>query len=94
LFVQQCAIGLRLLLVLLLRRGEGAQAVVPIGFQCIGDQTILGIDLHKALLRQIGFIAGSLNALLTQAICFLQALAARPVRLPVSQVAWRRAPTD
>lgn len=48
------------------------QLLVPIGFQCIGDQAVGGIDVHVAPLRQLGFVASALHSLLPQPAGFIQ----------------------
>ena len=52
---------------------EAAEFLVPFRLQHIGHQTVGGIDLHEPLLRQVGFVAGSLDLLTAQPVHFLQA---------------------
>ena len=51
---------------ILLGLGQRAELVIPVGFQGIGDETVVGIDLQEALLGQVGLIACPLDLLLPQ----------------------------
>ena len=74
LLVQYGAIGLALSLILLLGLGQRTQPLVPIRFQGVGHQAILGIDLHEPLPGQVGLVAGTLDVLSPQAIRLVQPL--------------------
>lgn len=50
-----------LALVLTLQVVELAQALVPVGFQCIGHQPVVRIHLGVAAARQLGFVACTLE---------------------------------
>ena len=47
---------------------ERAQLRVPVGLELVGDQAVVGVDLHVASAREIGFVARALDLLLAQAI--------------------------
>ena len=72
--VQDGTIGLTLLLILLLGLGQRPQLVVPVRFESIRNQPILGIDLKKSLPSQVCLVAGTLDMLPAQVIRFVQTL--------------------
>ena len=45
-----------------------AQLVVPFRLERIGDEAVVGIDLHVAPARELGFIAQSLDMLAAQGV--------------------------
>ncbi|MER8930845.1 hypothetical protein [Mesorhizobium sp. M0859] len=59
--VQQRAVGLVLALVLALECVEVAQPCVPAGFQRVGDQAIVRLNLQVAPAGQFSLTAGSLQ---------------------------------
>ena len=56
-------VGLVQALVFFLRLVQGAELAVPLRLQSIGDQTVSGIHVHVAALRQVRFITGPLHLL-------------------------------
>src|SRR5579875_3204575 len=68
--INQQALLLRLLLILLLRLGERTKFVVPFRFQALGDQAIVGIDLHVAAAGEFSLILCTLNMYSPQRIDF------------------------
>ena len=71
--IQSGAIGLPALLAALLGLREGAQRLVPFGFQRVGDQAVVGVDLHIPSARQIALVARLLDLLAAQPLPFLGA---------------------
>ena len=65
-------IGLLLALTFVLGLRQGSQFLIPIGFQCIGNEAIGGINVHVSPLRQFGFIAGAFDPLLSQPVGFIE----------------------
>ena len=59
--VQCHAIGLPLAVGVVLGVGAGAELVVPVGFESIGDQPVSGIDKQVPLARQLGLVLGALD---------------------------------
>lgn len=59
--------------IILLRLRERTQLSVPIGFERIRHQAILGIDPQIAPLRQFRLITSPFHLLAPQAVSFLQA---------------------
>ena len=53
-----------LTLVDVLSLGKFAQPVVPLGFQHVGDQAVVGMHPSEAILREFSFVACSLDVLL------------------------------
>jgi len=53
----------RLLVVLFLGLGQDSQLIIPLRFQTIGNQTIIGIDLHITPAREFRLVSRSLNVL-------------------------------
>jgi hypothetical protein len=53
--------------------GKFAQSGVPLGFQHVGDQTVIRMHLPEPMLRELTFVACTLHVLLTQAIGLLHA---------------------
>ena len=51
-----------------------AQPLIPVRFQCIGHQAIIGIDLEEAALGKIRFVARTLYVLSSQPVRFLVAV--------------------
>jgi hypothetical protein len=47
------------------------QLAVPFRLQCVRDESVPGIHLHVPSLRQTGFVTGSLDLGLSQAIGFV-----------------------
>jgi hypothetical protein len=45
-----------LLLVLFLRLGQGTELVIPLRFQAIGNETIIGVDLHVATASEFSLV--------------------------------------
>jgi hypothetical protein len=72
-FINHDLIGLTLPVVLFLNFVQSTQFVVPFRFEDIGNQSIRGIDVHVAALRQITVIAGALDLFAAQAVYFLHA---------------------
>ena len=56
------------LLIRLLCRGERAKAVIPFRLERVGHESIVGIDLQEATLRQFGVVAGAFDLLLSQSV--------------------------
>jgi hypothetical protein len=69
--VQFLRVGRRLLRVARVSLGEGAQFVVPVGFEGIGHQAMLGIDPPIPSLREVRLVAGVLELLAAQAVHLL-----------------------
>ena len=61
-------IGLLSLLTFLLGLGQQAELFVPLHFQGIGDQTVVGINPHVAQAGLVGLILGPLHLLLPKPI--------------------------
>ena len=57
-----------LALVVLLGGGQGAQGFVPVGFEVVGDQAVVGVDGHVAAARRFGGVAGPLDVLAAQRV--------------------------
>ena len=68
--VNQQTLLLCLLLVLFLRLGQGAQLIIPLRFQAIGDKTIIGIDFHITAASEFSLVLCSLNVLPPQRVGF------------------------
>ena len=60
-----------LTLVVVLRRVQGAELVVPLGFQRGSHQTVVGVDAEITPLGQFGFITGPLDLLAPQPVGFV-----------------------
>ncbi len=71
--VQDLLVDDTLLFVLLLGICKGAEPLVPLGLQGTRNQAIVGINVHEALPRQVGFVADTFDLLLAQAVGFAQA---------------------
>ena len=59
-----------LLLVLFLRLGQSTEVVIPLRFQTIGDEPIIGVDLHVATASEFSLVLCSLNVLPPQRVGF------------------------
>jgi hypothetical protein len=55
------------------RFAEGAQLRVPTGFEGVGDESVRGREVHKALASEIDFVLRALDLSMTQAISFVEA---------------------
>ena len=64
LLVENLLIDDSLLFVLLLRIRKGTEPFVPLGLEGTRNQAIVGIDVHEALPRQVGFVADTFDLLL------------------------------
>ena len=58
---------------------QGAQRVVPVGLQCVGDETVLGVDREVAAAGELGALVGALDVAFAQLVgligaCFQLAL--------------------
>jgi transposase len=71
--VNDLPIGDALPLVVLLRGGERAQALVPLGFQRVRHETVVRIDLHVTAAGEIRVVPGALNLFGAQAIGLVDA---------------------
>jgi len=68
--VNQQTLLLRLLIVLFPGLGQDTQLIIPLCFQAIGNQTIIGIDLHIAPASEFSLVLCSLNVLVPQRLGF------------------------
>ncbi len=66
--IERHRIGRAPALVLLLRGRQGPQPVVPFSLERIGDQAVVGIDLHVATPGQLGLVASPVHLLASQLI--------------------------
>jgi hypothetical protein len=64
-------IGLALELMILLKRIESAQMLVPVGFELIRNQAIIGIHLQIPTTCKLGLVTRTLELLTTQRVCRL-----------------------
>jgi hypothetical protein len=78
------AIGVTLVLVVVLCLGEGAECVVPVGFEGIGDQPVGGIDVQIPLTRQVGRVLNALDLEAAEPIGILAPLSVRLDNLELS----------
>jgi hypothetical protein len=62
------AAGLGLLVVVVLRLTQRAQGIVPVGFQGVGDQTVVRVDPEIASAGQVGALPGPLNVVAAQCV--------------------------
>ena len=60
-------------LALLAGIGQYAELVVPIAFEHVGDEAIVGVDQHKAALGEIGVGLGALDRAAPQPVCLFVA---------------------
>jgi len=51
---------------------QGSQFTVPVRFQLVGYQTVVGIDPQVAAACQVGFLLGTLHDLAPKAIDFFE----------------------
>ncbi len=66
LLIEEKAVSLALAFIVFLSGREGAQLVVPLGFQGVRHQPMVGVDAEEAALGQFGFVASSLKLLATK----------------------------
>jgi len=62
------------LLVVVLRLAEGAEGVVPVGFEGVGDQTVVRVDAEVAAAGQVGAVPCSFDVVAAQGVCFVGAV--------------------
>lgn len=68
--IDQQSLLLCLLVVLFLCLGHGTELVIPLRFQAIGNETIIGIDLHVATAREFSLVLCPLNVAPAQRVGF------------------------
>jgi hypothetical protein len=68
--IDQQSLLLCLLLVLFLRLGQGTELIIPLRFQTIGNETIIGIDLHVATASELSLVLCPLNMTPPQRVGF------------------------
>ena len=68
--VNQQALLLCLLLVLILCLCQGTKFVVPLPFEAVSDETIIGIDFHVAMASEFSLVLCALNVLPPQRVGF------------------------
>jgi len=68
--VNQQALLLRLLLVVLLRFGQATELVIPFRFQAVGNQSVAGVDIHVTPAGKLGFVLCPLDVFPPQRIGF------------------------
>src|SRR5690606_15785915 len=73
LLIKSCTVGLLLLLVAILSVCEGAQCLVPLGLQRIGNESVVRVALHEAAAREIRLVARPLDFLLAQPVTLFRA---------------------
>jgi len=71
--IEEQALGLVLAVVLLLGGTQGAQFCVPVGFQGISDEPVVGVDAQVAALGQLCLVASAFDLLPAQTVGFLGA---------------------
>ena len=49
---------------------QGAQRVVPVGFEAVGDEPVVGVDGQVAATGQVGAVAGAFDVLAAQCVGF------------------------
>ena len=49
---------------------QGAQRVVPVGFEGVGDEPVVGVDGQVAAAGQVGAVAGAFDVLAAQRVGF------------------------
>ena len=59
-------------LVLLLGLAQGAQLGVPVGFERISDESVLGVHVHVAMAGVVGFELGPLDVPMAQAVSLFE----------------------
>ena len=72
LFVENLTVLFLPLFVFLLSFIQRTQLLIPVGFESIGNQSILRVDMHISTLRQFRFIPGPLDLLFAKSIDFIQ----------------------
>ena len=74
LLAEQPLIGGTLALVFALQRIQMPEPVVPVGFQRVGDETIIRVDLEITAPRELSLITGPLQLRAAQALGLLDAM--------------------
>ena len=71
LFAEQSLVGLVLTVLLLCKSLQMAQGLIPLGFERIGHQSVIGIAFEKSPAFEFGLVAGAFDVLLTKCIGLL-----------------------
>src|SRR5262249_13867103 len=66
--VEDGVVGLPLALVFFLRLGQRPQSAVPFRLELVGHEAVVGIDLHEAPAREVGFVPRPLHVAPAQPI--------------------------
>ena len=67
---------------------QGAERVVPVGFQAVGDQPVVGVDGQVAATGQVGAVAGAFDVSAAQCIGFGGAVLSSACTVRATSSAW------